>query len=452
MIDAPSQLEGARPGGHRHDLHPGRRRLAGHVEQADAAAAPVVLVLAGAPSGVDGQEPLHHVGGRRRVLLEDEGRRPRGHGRSLGRPAAPEVPIAEASLRVGGVHEGAGHPQTLQAAADGDHVRPAVGAVGGTGRVDAGAVVALERRALGVEAAHPEDERVPGRVGEPGLGDEPAVAGRRHHEDPVLPGLLDGVGERVDRAVLGRVGAVGEVEHPDVHPVVVLVLHDPVDGRDHLGHIDAAVGVGNLEGDDAGIGGHPPVGRRRGGGVRRRDGAVLAGDEPGHERAVTVRVELGQVRRLRLHREVGAVDHLAGRVEARNRRDARVDDGDVDTGTGPAGVPPVLGAGDGGGGVHRVRIGGRVIGDDRRNPGVGDDRLGDHVELADRGEVRWSRGGRDHVLRAGDRRSGQGAAEGGRHRHEQAHGLRASAAPRRTSLSCGGLSPTPGCTSSLSAH
>ena len=46
---------------------------------------------------------------------------------------------------------------------------------------------------------------------------------------------------------LNAVRAVGECDDPDVHPVVVAMLDDPVDRGNHLRHIDRALRVGDLD-------------------------------------------------------------------------------------------------------------------------------------------------------------------------------------------------------------
>ena len=74
-----------------------------------------------------------------------------------------------------------------------------------------------------------------------------------------------------------------------------------------------------------------------------------------------VRVEVLQARVLRLQGEIRAIDHLARRVQARDRCDAGVDDRDVDSLTGVAGVPPRLHAVAGSDALHRVRVARRVI-------------------------------------------------------------------------------------------
>ena len=125
------------------------------------------------------------------------------------------------------------------------------------------------------------------------------VPGRGDHDDAVVPGLLGGVRERVDGVRLRRVRAVRQVEDADVQAVVGAVLDDPVDGRDDLRDVHATVGDADLEADDPCAGG---------------DAAVVlagAGDQPGHRGAVAVGVEVPELRRLGLEREVRAVDELA---------------------------------------------------------------------------------------------------------------------------------------------
>jgi len=204
--------------------------------------------------------------------------------------------------------------------------------------------------------AHREDLRIVRRVGE-ALGARAllvaGVAGRRDDDDARLPRLLHCVRERVALVRLRRVRAVREVEDADVHPVVVAVLDDPVDRRDHLGDVDTAVGHANLERDDACVGGYAAVAPRL---------AVVAGDQPGHERPVAVRVEVLQTRILGFEGEVRSVDHLAGGVEARYGRDACVDDCDVDAVAGVPRLPPRLHAVSRCDALRRVRIGRRVVG------------------------------------------------------------------------------------------
>ena len=98
------------------------------------------------------------------------------------------------------------------------------------------------------------DVGVDGRVGEC-LGAGCRRCRRRRPRRCRSPGVLDGVGEGVDEVGLGAVGAVGEVEDPDVEAGVVAVGDDPVDGRDDLGDIDGAVAVGDLDAEQVGVGG-----------------------------------------------------------------------------------------------------------------------------------------------------------------------------------------------------
>src|SRR3712207_9296806 len=68
--------------------------------------------------------------------------------------------------------------------------------------------------------------------------------------------------QRVEGGVLGRVGAVAEVDHPDVEVAVVAVLHDPVEGGDDLGDVGGAVGGAGLDAHDAGLGGDADADRK----------------------------------------------------------------------------------------------------------------------------------------------------------------------------------------------
>ena len=96
----------------------------------------------------------------------------------------------------------------------------------------------------------------------------------------------------------------------------MLVLHDPVDGGDHLHHVGGTVRRADLHVDDAGAGSDA---------VHTGPGTV---DDAGEVRAMAVGVEVLEPWHLGVEREVGTVDDLA---DARDRRDAGVDQCDVDT-------------------------------------------------------------------------------------------------------------------------
>ncbi len=226
-------------------------------------------------------------------------------------------------------------------------------------------VVGDRHRSLGVGRPDRHEVAIDGRVGQRGgvvhVALEAVVAAGRDDEDARLPGLLGRVGERVDRGGLGAVGAVRQVDDPDVQVVVVAMLDDPVDRGDDLADVHPTVGDADLDRHDPGVRGHPAIGRRRRIRVRRREAGVLAGDEPGHERPVAVGVEVAQVGRLGLEREVGSVDDLARRGQALDPADTRVDDRDVDAVAGEARVPPRRRARVRGRVGHRVHVGSGVV-------------------------------------------------------------------------------------------
>jgi hypothetical protein len=99
-------------------------------------------------------------------------------------------------------------------------------------------------------------------------------------------------------------------------------LDDPVDGRDELRGVCASVRGSDLDADDPSVGRYAAVGGSRRGSIRGCQGVVVAGDEPGHERAVPVGVEVAQIVRLRLERKVRAVKDLVSCVESGDGRDA----------------------------------------------------------------------------------------------------------------------------------
>ena len=139
------------------------------------------------------------------------------------------------------------------------------------------------------------------------------------------------------------------------------MLDDPVDRRDDLADVHPTVRDADLHRHDPGVRGHPAIGRSRRIRVRRREGGVPAGDEPGHERPVAVGVQVAQVGRLGLEREVGSVDDLARRGQAFHPADTRVDDRHVDAVAGEACVPQRRRARIGGRVGHRVHVGSGVV-------------------------------------------------------------------------------------------
>ena len=220
---------------------------------------------------------------------------------------AAEVAGAEPAPGIVGVDVPVRQAQALEVGPDGDEVRVlALGAAAvGASRVRADHIVVGSSGAQRVVAAGGDDGWVVGRVGQPWRTLSALVSGvpgGGDNDDPLPPRLFDGEGKRVGVGRLQRVGAVGQVEDTDIHSVVVLVRHHPVDGGDDLGDVSAAVGGGHLERDDAGVGGHTAICGGGGQGIRRGEGVVFAGDEPSHERAVTEGVEVAQVRRLGLQR------------------------------------------------------------------------------------------------------------------------------------------------------
>ena len=127
---------------------------------------------------------------------------------------------------------------------------------------------------------------------------------------------------RAGRGVgLRRVGAVREADHADVHPVVALCWT-----TQSIAAITWETSVppsavrpsARRSSRPAPCRGTPMAGPR----CTAPSGSSPARDQAGHERPVAERVEVAQRGALRLERKVGAVDHLPGRVQARNRRDA----------------------------------------------------------------------------------------------------------------------------------
>jgi hypothetical protein len=196
-----------------------------------------------------------------------------------------------------------------------------------------------------VGAADREDPRVVGGIGQL-LRPAAPVAGRDHHDDPLAPRHLRGVGEGVELVVLHAVGAEGQVEDPDVHARVVPVLHHPVDRGDDLRHIGGAIPVGDLHADDPGAGRHADEVVLDSLLDGQRGRIVAAGDDAGHVGAVPERVDVTSRVLLRLERQVRSVQDLARGAQSVDLGDAGVDHGDVDSLAGEAVVPVFPRAGD----------------------------------------------------------------------------------------------------------
>ena len=94
-------------------------------------------------------------------------------------------------------------------------------------------------------------------MGAPGVLSVAVVPDGHHHGDPVMPGLFHRMGQRVEPVVLIGVGAVRQRDDPDVVAVEITVLHHPIDGGDHLGHVDGAVTGADLDVDQMCAGGDP---------------------------------------------------------------------------------------------------------------------------------------------------------------------------------------------------
>src|SRR5207237_9832377 len=99
------------------------------------------------------------------------------------------------------------------------------------------------------------------------------------------------------------VRAVGQVDHPDrVGRVIVAVGDHPVDTRDHLRDVDHTFRAADLHRRQLDPGRHAPEPGRR----------IVAHDDPGQVGTVPERVEVAQLRRLGLERQVRAVDDVVG--------------------------------------------------------------------------------------------------------------------------------------------
>ena len=125
-----------------------------------------------------------------------------------------------------------------------------------------------------------DHKRVVGRVAEECRVS--VIPGRHHDNDARFPRLLNRVRQRIEEVVLSAVGTERQVQHSDVHSVVVAMLNHPVDGRNDLRHVGRSVATRRPDRENIGIGSHPgelivvvvavPVGSSC---------PVTAGDDPG---------------------------------------------------------------------------------------------------------------------------------------------------------------------------
>ena len=224
--------------------------------------------------------------------------------------------------------------------------------------------------------------------------------------------------------VLHAVGAVGQVQHPDrVLRVVVAVRHDPVDRGDDLRDVDGALRCRHLDAGQPGTGRDAlelPAREQR-----RR---VVAGDDAGHVRAVTERVQVPLRFRLALERQVRAVDDVAVGQPA-HRHHAGVDQSDSDALARDSPAVHPVGADDRG---DVVQVGDALVGDPAGRAEQALRRAGDQrgdatdqathraEQAAEQPGLRGCRAagaqGQGQDRGGGDRRDGPGGAAPTRHR------------------------------------
>ena len=154
-------------------------------------------------------------------------------------------------------------------------------------------VVSSGLGALGVGRTDRDDEWVKGRIAQ--WNEIPVVAGSDDDDDPTLPGLLHRIRKRIQHIGLGRVRSKREVENADVETVVVLVLHHPVDCGEDLRHVHGSIKRPNLDTEDTGFGSETREVAVVDGLQGPRPSFVATGDDPGHVRPVTVRVQMFQL-------------------------------------------------------------------------------------------------------------------------------------------------------------
>src|SRR6185295_3680645 len=194
------------------------------------------------------------------------------------------------------------------------------------------------------------------------------VAGGGHDHYAGVPDPLDGNVDRVAAVAVDRIDGQRQVDDPGVEDVAG-GGHE-VEGGDEAHQVGGAVGAGDLDRDQVGIGRHAldrPIG-----------GGAGTGDEAGDEGAVPVAVAV-----VGFAGQVDAACHLAGEVA--DRVDAGVDDGDADALARCAHVPRL-------GRPHNIGVDGTghaaaftVLTGERARPVGGDGRhSGSRLERGDR--------------------------------------------------------------------
>ncbi len=156
------------------------------------------------------------------------------------------------------------------------------------------------------------------------VGTVSLVTGGDDNNDPLIPGFLDGGGERIGHVALPLV-AEGKRDDPDVHAVRLPVGDDPLDPSDELSQRGRTAAVGNLHIDESSVWGDAGEVRN----TLDRHATVVASDDARKVGSVAEEIDVGGCRVASFWGQVGAVDDLAV-VEAVHLRDTGVDDGDVD--------------------------------------------------------------------------------------------------------------------------
>ena len=172
-----------------------------------------------------------------------------------------------------------------------------------------------------LDAADGDHVRVVGRSMEPSRAGAFVACGGDHN-DACTPGSLDRRRQRVGEVWALGITVDGEIEHSNVERVCV--FDDPVDAGHEALEPHASVATGNLDGHDAST----------------RSDPVHDAGEVG---SVTVVVDEGRTPIELLGAEVDRRQERSLGSKRPDRRDASVDDGDIDTRTGDAGGPQSIG-------------------------------------------------------------------------------------------------------------
>ena len=163
------------------------------------------------------------------------------------------------------------------------------------------------------------------------------VARRRHDHDAGLPCPFERGGQRI--FLVRKLGTATEREVEDADVEFIGIVDYPVDACDDVVRVGGAVTSSDLYRHDPGVGRDTFEFLRCIDGVSSSKAALVARDDAGHERAVTIGVDISSRRIIGFTGQIDHGDELAVGIETVDLRHSGVDDRHVDAGSGVSGFP-----------------------------------------------------------------------------------------------------------------